>query len=238
MDLKNTTAAEIVQLLRERILAGDFAPGARMHQVHLSEMLGISRTPIREALGQLANQGLLVYEPNRGYSVRSFSIAEINAAFEVRARLEALACGLCARKGLDRAVLARLAACLSKGDAILAKRVLDPEDLAPYRAMNVEFHETILRESGNPFLDDFVRQCHNVPLASDRVFVWEDFAVIHRSHDDHHRILHAIRMRDAERAEALMREHVTFAGLVLVRMLGEAAVTGIDRTAGRMRSAT
>lgn len=230
MEIKSTTtAADIAAHLRERILAGEFAPGTRMHQVQLSETLGISRTPIREALGQLANQGLLVYEPNRGYAVRAFSMAEIDAAFEVRARLEALACGLCARHGLEAPVIARLKDCLAQGDRILAKGRLDPEDLAPYRAMNVEFHETILTKSGNAFLSDFVRQCHNVPLASDRVFVWEDYGVIARSHDDHHRILHAIETRDAERAEALMREHVRFAGFVLMRMLEATHAAGYPR---------
>lgn len=222
MELRSTTtASEIAGHLRERILAGEFAPGTRMHQVQLSEMLGISRTPIREALAHLANQGLLIYEPNRGYAVRAFSVEEIRAAFEVRARLEALACGLCARNGLTKPVLARLKACLAEGDALLSKGFLDPDDLAPYRAMNVEFHETILQKSGNPFLGDFVRQCHNVPLASDRVFVWKDYGIITRSHDDHHRILHAIETRDSERAEALMREHVVYASLVLLRMLDE-----------------
>jgi len=220
MEFRTTTsAAEIALHLRERILAGEFAPGARMHQVQLSEMLGISRTPIREALSQLTNQGLLIHEPNRGYSVRAFSEVEIRAAFEVRARLESLACGLCARNGLDTSILARLKACLAEGDGILAKGALDPADLAPYRAMNVEFHETLIQQAGNPFLGDFIRQCHNVPLASDRVFVWQDYGIIARSHDDHHRILHAIETRDPERAEALMREHVVFASFVLLRML-------------------
>lgn len=222
MDLKSTTtAADVVAHLREQILAGEFAPGARMHQEQLSERLGISRTPIREALAQLASQGLLIYEPNRGYAVRAFSMVEIDAAFEVRARLEALACGLCARRGLAGETIQRLRDCLALGDAILSKGRLAPDDLAPYRAMNVEFHETLLRESGNVFVGDFVRQCHNVPLASDRVFVWEDYGIINRSHDDHHRILHAIDMRDAVRAESLMREHVRFAGFVLMRMLAD-----------------
>jgi GntR family transcriptional regulator of vanillate catabolism len=219
-----TTTAELVALLRERILAGEFAPGSRMHQVQLSESFGISRTPLREALAQLANLGLLVYEPNRGYAVRGFSVGEIDAAFAVRARLEGQACGLCARHGLGRDVIARLEDCVRRGDRVLGKGLLDPDDLAPYRQMNVEFHETILQESRNPFLLDFVRQCHNVPLASDRVFDWRDHRVILRSHDDHHRILRAIAERDAERADALMREHVQFAGQVLIRMLRETSV--------------
>jgi GntR family transcriptional regulator of vanillate catabolism len=214
-----TNTAEIVGLLRERILSGEFAPGTRLQQIPLSESLGVSRTPLREALVHLTNQGLLVYEPNRGYTVRGFSAAEIISAFEVRARLEALACSACARRGVSTAVLDKLFACAAEGDRILAKGVLDPDDLAPYRRMNVDFHETIIEASENPFIGDFVRQCHNVPLASDRVFVWEDYEIIARSHDDHHRIAAAIAARNPQRAESLMLEHVHFASEVLLRKL-------------------
>jgi GntR family transcriptional regulator of vanillate catabolism len=214
-----TSASEVAAQLREKILTGDIPPGARMQQVPLSESLGVSRTPLREALAQLASQGLLVYEPNRGYVVRAFSAVEIVAAFEVRARLEGLACNLAARRGLPKEAMQTLRACVADGDRILAKGLLDPLDLQPYRRMNVDFHETIIRGSGNPLIDDHVRQCHNVPLASDRVFVWEDHGIIARSHDDHRRIVDALATRDAERADYLMREHVHFAGLVLLRRL-------------------
>ncbi len=217
-----TSAAEIVTVLRERIMTGEFEPGARMHQIQLSEMLGVSRTPLREALGQLASQGLLVYEPNRGYSVRGFSAVEISAAFEVRARLEALACGLSARRGMPVEAIATLRDCVRQGDQILSKGILDPLDLAPYRQMNVTFHDTIIQTSANPFLGNFIRQCYSVPLASDRVFVWEDFDVIARSHDDHRRIAAALAARDAERAEYLMREHILYAGSILLDKLSRA----------------
>jgi GntR family transcriptional regulator, vanillate catabolism transcriptional regulator len=234
-----TSTSEVASLLRERILSGEIASGARLQQVPLSEALGVSRTPLREALGQLANQGLLIYEPNRGYAVRAFSVAEIDSAFEVRARLEALACSLSAQRGLPTEVIERLQDCVEEGDRILAKGVLDPADLAPYRRMNVDFHESIIQASGNPFLGDFIRQCHNVPLASDRVFVWEDYGVIARSHDDHRRILGAIEARDAERADYLMREHVRFAGFVLLRKLEQSrAFEPRLRTAGEAGNGT
>lgn len=215
-----TSATEVAVLLRERILSGEIPPGTRLQQIPLSEELGVSRTPLREALALLAIQGLLIYEPNRGYAVRTFSLTEITSAFDVRARLEALACGICSAKGLHKAVLGTLQDCVGRGDAILAKGILDPADLAPYRQMNVEFHETIIREAGNPLIAEFVKRCHDIPLASDRVFVWENFKVIARSHDDHHRILEAITGRDVERADYLMREHIRFAGQVLVRRIG------------------
>jgi GntR family transcriptional regulator of vanillate catabolism len=230
-----TSASEVAALLRERVLSGEIAPGARLQQVPLSVSLGVSRTPLREALAQLANQGLLVYEPNRGYVVRAFSAAEIVAAFDVRSRLEGLACSLVARRGLSEDALATLRGCVAEGDRILSKGFLDPPDLGPYRRMNVDFHETIIRNSGNPFVDDFVRQCHNVPLASDRVFVWEDFGVIARSHDDHRRIVDALAARDAERADYLMREHVHFAGLILLRRLEQSSASDLRLRDGELR---
>jgi GntR family transcriptional regulator of vanillate catabolism len=214
-----TSASEVVEQLRERILSGEVPSGARLQQVPLSEAMGVSRTPLREALAQLAKEGLLIYEPNRGYAVRAFSSAEIGAAFDVRARLEALACGIVATSGAPPDVIDRLQACVAEGDRILSKRVLDPDDLKPYRRMNVDFHETIIQTCANPFVSDFVRRCHNVPMASDRVFIWEDYQIIARSHDDHHRILDAIIKREARRAEDLMTEHIHFAWLVLLRKL-------------------
>lgn len=207
-------------------MSGELAPGMRPQQVPLSEALGISRTPLREALAHLARDGLLGYEPNRGYAVRTFRWADIEQAYAVRARLEGLACHLCARRGLRPEAAERLRTCLGRGDAILAGGRLTPEGLPPYRAMNVEFHETILAEAGNRWIGDFVRQPQNVPLASDRLFVWESFDVIKRSHDDRHRIVHSILDRDAQRAEALMHEHVVFAGEALEKIVREGALPG------------
>lgn len=205
-------------MLRERIMSGELSPGTRLQQVPLSKALGISRTPLREALANLARDGLLDYEPNCGYAVHSFNWAEIEQAYAVRARLEGFACHLCARRELTPDTARTLDVCLRTGDTVLRKGRLLPEDLPPYRAMNVQFHETIMSAAGNLWVGRFVHQTQNVPLASDRLFVWEDFEVIKRSHDDHHRIVHAIRKGDAERAEALMREHIVFAGEILQAM--------------------
>ncbi len=225
-------------MLRERLLTGELAPGSRLQQEPLAALLGISRTPLREALLTLAREGLLSYEPNRGYSVRVFQWEDVRQAYQARAQLEAHACHLCARIGLSAEAAATLRGCIGQGDAILAAGQLEPGSLPPYRAMNVTFHETILSASSNRWLLDFVRQTQNVPLASDRVFVWERHDVIRRSHDDHHRILKAISDRDASRAEALMREHIINAGEVLGDAVRSgraslAAVPSLDADPGR-----
>lgn len=210
-----TSTQSTAEILRERILEGSFPPGTILRQDALAQLLGVSRTPLRTALAELARDGLVTYEANRGYTVRGFDVNDIRAAFEVRANLEGLACRLAAPR-ITGEQLDRLQRCVTEGDVILSKGVLDPDDLAPYRRLNVEFHETIIAASANPWIADFVGRTHNVPLASDRVFHWEDHAIIFRSHNDHHRILKALRDGQAMRAEALMWEHVTNAGDVLV----------------------
>lgn len=220
-----TSAEAAARALRELILEGSIPAGSRLGQDELAERLGVSRTPLRTALAELSREGLVEYSSHRGYWVRGFNSTDITSVFEVRANLEALACQLAARNGLPAERIAWLEQRLEDGDRILSAGKLLPEKLAPYRRMNVDFHSAIIEASANPWVADFVNRCHNVPMASDRIFLWgeQDFPVIHRSHDDHHRILNAIASRDGDRAAALMREHVRFAGEVLVKSLEDAA---------------
>lgn len=210
-----TRSQDVTESLRSSILNGTIPAGERLEEIPLAESLGVSRTPIRAALTLLANEGLVDYQPKRGYVVRRFEADEIFAAYEVRASIEGLACRLAAANGIPEAAAATLRACLAEGDAILAKGRLAPEDLAPYQLMNVRFHDTIISLSGNVWVERFVNQTHAIPFVSDRIILWHDYGVILRSHDDHHRITEALILNQAARAEDLMREHVYFAGLFL-----------------------
>ena len=98
-DQDETSTQAVTNALRELVLEGTLAPGEKLSQDHLAQRLGVSRTPLRTALASLNNDGLLVYEPNRGYSVRSFDTQDIIAAFAVRAELEGLAAGNATRPG-------------------------------------------------------------------------------------------------------------------------------------------
>jgi len=226
-----TSTQSAARILRERILEGAIPPGSTLRQDALALQLGISRTPLRTALAELARDGLVTYEANRGYAVRAFDLGDIRSAYEARAMLEGLACRLAANgdtgKDQRRHLLDRLRACVVRGDAILSTGALHPDDLGPYRLMNVEFHDAILTAANNPWVTEFVQRTHNVPLASDRVFYWEDYDIIRRSHDDHHRILAALSAGDGRRAENLMWEHVINAGDILVTRIAP-ALTGGD----------
>lgn len=213
----DTLSQSVTERIRHWVLQGKFQPGERLEEIPLAEMLGVSRTPIRAALATLGNEGLLEHQPKRGYSVRVYTYDEIIGAYEVRSVLEGLACRKAAQNGLDERALFELRAALSAGDAILSVGELRPEDLEPYQEVNVRIHETIIEAAGNSWVKRFATQAQTTPFASDRIMLWDDFDIIYRSHGDHHRIIGALEQHDAARAEALMREHVYYAGVLLMQ---------------------
>ena len=206
----HTSTEFVIERIREAILSGDLRPGEKLHQDKLADMLGISRTPLRTALTALTQSGLVSYESNRGFYVREFSFSDVAGAFQVRAELEATACRLAAFN-MSETAERQLFELVEEGDRLLSTGSLSPENLVPYRRMNVGFHTAIMELAANPWIKTFVESLHNVPLASDRVIMWRDFYVIRRSHDDHHRIARALAKGQGERAAAIMREHITFA---------------------------
>ncbi|NHF74446.1 GntR family transcriptional regulator [Paracoccus xiamenensis] len=214
-----TTTTEVATArVREAILRGEIAPGERLHQVSLAQQLGISRTPLRAALLALTHSGLVSYESNRGYRVREFSPTQIRDSVLVRAELEALACKLAATR-ISAEDLSELQSLVALGDRLLQGGTLRPESHAPYRDMNVRIHQLIQQAAHSPWIMDFVARLQNVPLSSDRIVLWEHWDIIHRSHDDHHRIVAALAAGDGERAASIMREHIIFAQEYLLREL-------------------
>ena len=210
-----TLSQQITEKLRDWILHGRFKPGERIEEIPIASSMGVSRTPVRAALATLASEGLIDHLPKRGYLVRVFELDVILAAYEVRAVLEGLACRSAAQRGLSETQIKHLRQDLETGDRILAKGALLPEDHEPYQQMNVDLHNTLLEASANPWVGRFVDQANHIPYTSDRIVLWDvSHDVILRSHGDHHRIVEAIIKRDSARAEALMREHVYYAGVI------------------------
>jgi GntR family transcriptional regulator of vanillate catabolism len=213
-----TRAASVVEALRRAILSGDLQPGQRVHEVPLTEWLGVSRTPVRAALQKLASEGLLDYTPNRGYNVRDFPVGEVVSAYEVRAVLEGLAARLAAERGLSEVHRATLEQCLRDGDTLLGHHLVDA-DRPSYGAINAAFHETLHAAAGSRMLTDMVQLCQHVPVSSPRNVVAFEDRDVRRRHDDHHRIFEAIIGRETWRAEMLMRDHVGSVKTSLVRSL-------------------
>lgn len=211
----STRQNTVTDAIRRLVMGRAFAPGDHLYEVALAQRLSVSRTPVRAALTALAQEGLLVYRPQRGYVVRSFGLKEVVDAYRVRAHLEGLACRLAAEAGLAAQTDTVLRDALAEGDRILRFGQLRDEDNEAWRAMNDRFHQTILTASDNTSLIDVTRRTLALPFASTRVVHWHDYEAIKTSHYLHHAILNAIRRREAERAEALMREHIWTAAEII-----------------------
>jgi len=209
----------VTDRLREEILGGAIASGERLNEVRLSQLLEVSRTPVRAALQVLAGEGLLDYVPNRGYQVRVFPMSEAVDAYDIRGQLEGLATRFATERGLsaeDRVVIEQS---LRAGDALVEKEAFEPGDMSLYRTINGNFHDTILAAAKNRMLSEMIRTCYQVPASSTRNIIGFEVRDMRRRHDDHHRIYEAILAGEAWRAESLMREHVANVKSALVRSL-------------------
>lgn len=189
----------VVTALRERILGGAIPPGERLVEGRLSEELGVSRMPVREALRQLAAEGLVTIEPRRGASVTSFSADQVRELVEVRATLEGLNAKLAAKRH-DPAQIAELERILEEG-TLLA----ESEDVATTTLMNQRFHDALGNIAANSVLRDIMRSLR------DRTALL--FAPINRvrgkqNWEEHAAILRAVIKGDAELAALLATRHV------------------------------
>ena len=196
------------------ILRGELGPGERLGEVALAERLGVSRTPIRQALPALAREGLLSAAGRRGYVVRSFSPQDVSDAIETRGLLEGLAARRIAEHGPTPELLQSLKECLAQGDAILAKRRFESADEQLYGEMNGRFHALIVDGAGSRILADTLAHNDHVPFASARAVAFsrdlsELVPILNYAHRQHHVIVQALENREAARVEALMREHAT-----------------------------
>jgi GntR family transcriptional regulator of vanillate catabolism len=214
-------ALSVMDQIRESILGGSAVTGERLNEVRLSRTLAVSRTPVRAALQALAGEGLLDYEPNRGFSVREFPLDAVVDAYEIRASLEGVAARFAAERGLSAEERAIIERSLAAGDRLLERGSFEAGDLTIYRGINGDFHDTLLAAARNRMLGEMIRICHHVPVSSSRNIVAFEHRDVRRRHDDHHRIYEAIIAQEPWRAEMLMREHVSSVKASLIRSLAE-----------------
>jgi len=211
----STQLTETLLRIREMILRGELAPGQRVAEAPLADLLGISRTPVRQALPLLAHEGLLAEHETRGYIVRGFTSADITDAIDLRAVLEGLAARRVAEKGASKAFIRQLRDCLNDGDKLFVKRRVEESDEAVYAEMNGRFHALILQEAGSPLLTAALERNSRVPfsgpaaLAFDKTNLAQMYDLLYYAHRQHHGIVDALERGQSGRAEALMREHAT-----------------------------
>jgi DNA-binding GntR family transcriptional regulator len=199
--------------LRREILAGRFAPGRRMREIELSEQLGISRTPTRQALSRLELEGLLTLEPRIGLVVASLDDAAVTELYEMRAALEGAAAAMAARHASPRD-LARLS-------ELVAREAMLPDEPRALAEHNLELHGAIYAAAHNRFLLKSVQALHDaIALLGPTTLADPGRQALFRA--EHGAIVAAIAARDPAAAEAAARGHIERALDVRRAMLARA----------------
>ncbi len=209
--------SRVIVKIREMILHGEMAPGERVREIDLAAKLGVSRTPVRESLPILAQEGLLAQLDTRGFVVRAFTSQEIMDAIEVRGVLEGLAARMLAEQGPSRRIIQSLHECLREGDDIFRKGHVLESDEARYGDMNKQFHSLIVRGAGSKVVAEALERNGHVPFASahaiafDRIDLPRMYNHLLYSHRQHHAIVQALENGQSARVDALMIEHAHLA---------------------------
>ena len=204
----------VIENIREAILKGDFPAGMRLMESHLAAELGVSRTPIREAIRNLEQEGLVVMIPRRGAYVADISIQDINEVYEIRSALEALAAGLAAERiekpeieEMDRYLLAM-------------KDAVNKLDYQRIVELDTQFHDVIYRASRN-------KRCMNIintlrqQITSIRARSLPYPGRLDEMLLEHRAIVDAIAQRDVEKAQRAVTTHMENAERTVLRIIEE-----------------
>lgn len=230
-----TRAHSATDILRQRIQAGEIAPGTHLMEIPVAKELGVSRTPVHDALTRLADEGLVVANPNRGFVVRRFDAKDLFDSMTLRATLEGLGCRLAGERGVEGAALERLASMLEDQHAVLHGEEWNSTLALRWQDLNLDFHYALLELADNPWLTDAVRRARKLPLIYDnraRPHDQTDLWLIYRRDQsrqallEHRQIVGALARREIARAESLMREHILTNRDVLMRRLSAAPEAG------------
>ena len=205
--------SRVIVRIREMVLHGELSPGQRVREVELASKLGVSRTPVREALPILAQEGVLTQLDTRGFVVRAFTPQEILDAIDVRGALEGLAARMLAEQGPSRRLIHSLHECLREGDQIFAKGHLVPSDEARYGDMNKQFHSLIVQGAGSKVIAEAIERNDRIPFAAAHAIAFDKvdpprmYESLRYYHLQHHAIVQALENGEGARAAALMTEH-------------------------------
>jgi DNA-binding GntR family transcriptional regulator len=199
--LRPRTAHEAVrESMRQAIMRGDLQGGTRLIQSELAESLGVSTTPVREAMRDLATEGLIDFDRYRGAIVHTPTLDEVRETYEIRLLLEPAA----ARKAVHR---------ISKEDlrtaSALLSRIDDEDDIGQFVDLNRSFHAVLLTPGVPARLEPILRVLRDAAAIHVSASLKARPSQMRDSNAIHHRLLDAYRRHDAEAAAELTSRHLS-----------------------------
>jgi DNA-binding GntR family transcriptional regulator len=203
-------ADQVYAVLRDRIIQGDLEAGSRLHQANISAELGVSRTPVREALARLAADGLVVLLPNRGARIADVSMEDMRNSYEARLGVEPIAARYAAERHRPKD-LERIDLALAEQNGARGGREI-------YEAMR-DFHLALVAAAHNPALMRFAESLWAGRIGLHVVLRQAGEKALAADAEEHESILSAIKRGDGADAEQLMHDHIAAS---LHRLLGDA----------------
>ncbi len=202
----------VFDVLMSAIMSGQLSPGERLLEVQLAEEMGVSRTPVREAIRRLELEGFVVMLPRKGAYVAGLSIDDVENVYEIRTALETLAVKLAAQRMQDEdyrlldALAERMQATWQEGD------------VEAWVKLDANFHELLYKFSRN---DRLVQLMSNVmeQISRYRIISLANVEVRHNSLAEHQNVISALRRRDSEAAVEAAAQHIENTKQSLVKML-------------------
>ncbi len=204
----------VFNTLRRAILKGELKPGERLMELTLAERLGVSRTPIREAIRKLELEGLVVMAPRKGAKVASITERDLNDVLEVRKGMEVLAISLACER-ITKEEIEHLEEIEGR-----FKKLTEEGNLTELAEVDVEFHEAIYQATNNKRLVQLLSNLRE-QMYRYRVEYLKDIAVRRTLAEEHGAICRALRERDEKKALACIREHIDNQQKAIIRSLNQ-----------------
>jgi len=191
----------VSEALREAITSGVLKPGERLMEIQMAEELGVSRTPVREAIRRLEMEGFLVMVPRRGTYVADLSIKDINEVFEIRTALDVLAAGLAAERITEEE--------LEQMERLLVEigEYIDKGEADKIVVADGEFHDVLYRASRNDRLVGIISNLRE-QFTRFRSISMAYPGRVKNTLEEHRRLVEAIAQRDPDLAQQYAREHM------------------------------
>ena len=208
-----SNAQRAARAIRELIFSGDLSPGSDHLETELAMRLGMSRTPIREAVVMLEGQGLLSVRPRKGVRILPVSPDDMREIYDVLTALESLAAENAAKAGHRDTDLAELADASERMDLAIGR-----EDRSAWALADDDFHRELVRLGGNSRIEEIVERMSNQVRRARWVTLYVR-PLPTKSNEDHREVYEAIRAGDAERARRQHQLHRQHARDVLVELL-------------------
>jgi DNA-binding GntR family transcriptional regulator len=191
----------ISETLREAIVSGTLKPGERLMEIQLAEELGVSRTPVREAIRKLELEGFVVMIPRRGTYVADLSIKDVNEVFEIRTALDILAAGLAVERITEEE--------LEQLERVLVEigEYIEQNDIEKIVAADSRYHDILYRASRNDRLVGIINNLRE-QFTRFRSISMAYPGRIKNTVEEHRQLVEAIAQRDIALAQRLAREHM------------------------------